>query len=591
MKEKDKTAVGTAMGPEGLAGGEYRPWLKRRLSGRIDDAVVGLAGRLTGGLPAPRIGLAYLDWYTNLALSPGRQLEIAEFLLRSRWELLLGLVGRAPPLHDPRYSSVGWQRPPYAWLARAALKREALWKLATEPLPGVARHNAELVHFYTMQLVEACSPQNFPLTNGDVAQATIEQRGRNLVRGARNAVTDLRDRLRGRSDSRQSTHQVGKDLAVTPGKVVYRNRLMELIQYSPATAKVYAEPVLIVPAWIMKYYILDLSQQNSMVRWLVAQGHTVFIISWKNPDEEDRDISMDDYRTLGVLAALDAVTTIVPGPRVHAVGYCVGGTLLSIVAAAMARDGDHRLQSVTLLAAQTDFEDAGELKLFIDEMALQWLDGQMARRGFLDTKQMGGAFGMLRARDLIWGPIVREYWLGERSKAFDIMAWNADGTRMPFRMHSDYLRQLYLENRLAQGKYRIGGKSVSIGDIRAPLFVVGTATDHVAPWKSVYKIRNLKRLGETTFALTNGGHNAGIVSEPGRPRRKYHLGSWNESTAYQGPEEWLSASASHEGSWWTAWQRWLVSHSSADQVAPPEMGDPESYPVLGEAPGTYVFQS
>lgn len=565
-------------------------WVNDALARRMDDTFATWAGNATGGLPVPRIAQAYLDWAMNLALSPGRQLQIAERFLQGGAALAAAFTGAVPENDDARFADPAWKRQPFAWLALAAQQREAVWKLATAPLPGMNRHNAELVGFYTQQLLEFLAPTNFPLLNPQVLETTRNERGRNLLRGASNALQDGLVAL-GEQATVAAQFTVGTNIAVTPGKVIHRNALMELIQYTPTTPDVHPEPILIVPAWIMKYYILDLSARSSLVRWLVEQGHTVFMISWKNPGADDADLGMDDYRRLGVLEALDAVAAVLPRRKIHIAGYCVGGTLLAITLAALAREHDERLKTATLFAAQTDFEDAGELKLFIDEMTLYWLDQQMARKGFLETTQMGGAFSMLRVRNLIWSRILREYWMGKRSEGMDIMAWNADGTRMPRRMHSDYLRDLYLENRFAQGKYRIGGHTVSMGDVSLPMFVVGTTTDHVAPWKSVYKIRNLKRLGDTTFALTNGGHNAGIVSEPGRPRRHYQLGSWNADSSYQSPDEWAQATATHEGSWWPAWQAWLVQHSGKERVAPPAMGNPgKGYDTLGEAPGTYVFQ-
>lgn len=570
-------------GSRPLAAGARRP------ADRFDEAYAAWLAKPSGGLPLPRILQAYGDWLANLAQSPGRQIQIAEMLVRSRLDLLKAVFGSTPEIHDSRFSGDAWKRKPFALLAQAAIQRESLCDAATQRLPGMERHNAALVHFYTRQWLEALSPSNWPLTNPEVLAATRQQRGRNLVKGARNLFRDAIDALRGKPGE-PGRFRVGENLATTPGKVVLRNGLMELIQYAPKTPAVFAEPVLIVPAWIMKYYILDLSPHNSLVSWLVGQGHTVFVISWKNPGAEDRNLSMDDYRCLGVHAALDALRSIVPSQKVHAVGYCVGGTLLAIAAAARASDSEDQIKTLTLLAAQTDFEDAGELKLFVDEMTLHWLDARMAKAGFLDSSQMAAAFHLLRSRDLIWSKVIRDYWLGERGHAFDIMAWNADGTRMPHRMHIDYLRQLYLENQLAQGKYQVGGRAVSIGDIAAPLFVVGTSTDHVAPWRSVYKIRNLKRRGDTTFVLTTGGHNAGIVSPPGPTRRSYHIGSWNESTPYQDSKDWVAAASAHEGSWWPAWQAWLAGHSGA-QVAPPPMGNAgEGFAVLGDAPGTYVFE-
>lgn len=378
-------------------------------------------------------------------------------------------------------------------------------------------------------------------------------------------------------------------MAVTPGKIVFRNELIELIQYAPATKKVRAEPILFVPAWIMKYYILDLSPQNSLVRWLVSEGFTVFMISWKNPDGDDRDKGLDDYRKLGVMAALDAISSIVPGQHVHSVGYCLGGTLLTLAAAAMARDGDDRLASLTLLAAQTDFTEAGELQIFIDDSEVAFLEDMMWEKGYLDSPQMSGAFQLLRSKDLIWSRTVREYLLGRRPAMFDLMAWNADGTRLPYKMHSEYLRHFYLRNDLAQGRYNADGRPVAVNEIRAPIFAVATLKDHVAPWRSVYKIHLLAET-EVTFLLTNGGHNAGVVSEPGHAGRSYQVAVKPASQPYVGPDAWHQEVANWEGSWWPEWVAWLLERSTGEMPLP-SMGAPDKgYPPLEDAPGYYVLE-
>jgi polyhydroxyalkanoate synthase len=342
-------------------------------------------------------------------------------------------------------------------------------------------------------------------------------------------------------------------------------------------------------AWIMKYYILDLSPHNSLIRYLVDKGHTVFAISWRNPDAGDRDLGIEDYLSQGLMASVDAIQAIVPDTRIHAMGYCLGGTLLAIGAAAMARDGDDRLATVTLLAAQTDFTEPGELSLFIDESQLTFLEDLMARQGYLNGKQMAGAFALLRSVDLIWSPMVRTYLLGERAPMTDLLAWNADATRMPYRMHADYLRSLFLENALAQGRFQVKGKPVSLGDIKVPIFAVGTRTDHVAPWRSVYKLNLLCGDAEIRFVLTDGGHNAGIVSEPGHPHRRYQMLHRAANSPYVPPEAYVASAEHAEGSWWPAYQAWLADHSGQPRK-PPRMGNARlGLAPVCDAPGTYVL--
>jgi polyhydroxyalkanoate synthase subunit PhaC len=315
----------------------------------------------------------------------------------------------------------------------------------------------------------------------------------------------------------------------------------------------------------------------------------VFMISWKNPEPDDRDLGLEDYRTLGIMSALDAVNTIVPDQKVHAVGYCLGGTLLSIAAAAMARDGDDRIATLTLLAAQTDFTEAGELMLFIDESQLAFLEDMMWEQGFLDSRQMAGAFQMLRSNDLVWSRIVHDYMLGERPPMTDLMAWNTDATRMPYRMHSEYLRKLFLDNDLAEGRLVAAGRPVALTDIRAPIFAVGTERDHVAPWRSTYKI-NLQAETEVTYLLTAGGHNAGIVSEPGHAGRSFRMNTKAASHHYLEPELFLREAQSKNGSWWPEWIAWLEGRSGA-LGASPAMGAPKPVvPELCDAPGLYVLQ-
>jgi polyhydroxyalkanoate synthase len=556
-------------------------------------------GRLTFGLSPPGLLLVYLDWLVHLGFSPGKQLDLVRKFFRKALRFGLyaaraALQPDTPPAIEPlpqdqRFAAPAWQRWPFGVYYQSFLFAQQWLYNATTGVRGVSRHDEEVVTFVARQILDIFAPTNFPWTNPEVLQATLEQGGTNFVRGLVNCLEDWERAVLGRKPAGTESFAVGQTAAVTPGRVVCRNRLIELLQYAPATGTVQAEPVLIVPAWIMKYYILDLSPANSLVKYLVERGHTVFMISWKNPGPEDRDLGFEDYRTLGIMEALTAVAAIRPERKVHAVGYCLGGTLLAIAAAAMARDGDDRLQTLTLLAAETDFQDAGELGLFIDETEVTFLEDLMWAQGFLDTRQMAGAFQLLRSSDLIWSRLVHDYLLGERRVMTDLMAWNADGTRMPQRMHSEYLRQLFLDNTLAEGRYEVAGRPVTLADLRVPLFAVSTVKDHVAPWRSVYKLHQLTDT-EITFVLATGGHNAGIVSEPGHPRRSYQLAVRKPGDRNVNPETWQAAAARQEGSWWPAWQSWLQQHSSGPIPAEPVGAPGCGYPPLGAAPGTYVLQ-
>ncbi|MGR3742815.1 MAG: PHA/PHB synthase family protein [Pseudooceanicola nanhaiensis] len=556
----------------------------------------GLA-RLTGGLSPAALWLAWADWAIHLAIQPGKQAQLWSKAWRKALRLQSYLLhcaatpdGETPrciePLpQDRRFAGEAWTRWPYNVWSQAFLLTQQWAHVATTGVRGVSAENERQVEFMTRQALDMAAPTNVPWTNPEVIEATRAEGGMNLVRGAQYLMEDLQRNAEGLPPPGTQAFRPGHEVAVTPGKVIYRNRLIELIQYTPTTGTVRPEPVLIVPAWIMKYYILDLSPENSLIRWLVGRGHTVFAISWLNPGEDDRDLGLEDYRTQGVMAALDVVTRIT-GEKVHAAGYCLGGTLLSIAAAAMARDGDNRLASMTLLAAQTDFTEAGEIRLFISESQVAFLEDLMAERGFLESREMAGAFQMLRSNDLLWSRMVGNYLLGRREPMTDLMAWNADATRMPARMHSEYLRHLFLHNDLEEGRLMAGGRPVAIPDIEVPIFAVSTETDHVAPWKSVYKL-TLSSDSEMTFLLTNGGHNAGIVSEPGHPRRHFRMSTREAHEPWQDPGTWFDATLRQEGSWWPAWGAWLDARSGTTRK-PPAMGLPGQAPLC-DAPGTYVL--
>ena len=564
---------------------------------RIREA---LTGQMSGGISPAALAMAVFDWSIHLAAAPGKRLELAAKASRKGTRLLAHLAAAsrdsdAPACIEPlpgdyRFSAEGWRKPPFSVWSQAFLLNQQWWHNVTHGVPGVTPHHEDVVSFGARQLLDMFSPSNIPFANPEIIDKAIETGGMNFVDGFGNWLEDVSRLATGQPPVGTERFVVGKDVAVTPGKVVYRNHLIELIQYAPATETVVAEPMLIVPAWIMKYYILDLSPQNSLIRYLVAQGHTVFCISWRNPTAADRDLTMDDYRRMGVMAALDAVNAIVPDRKVHATGYCLGGTLLSIAAAAMAHTGDDRLASLTLLAAQTDFTDPGELGLFIDHSQMHFLESMMWNRGFLSADQMAGAFQLLRTNDLVWSRHVREYLMGERAPMIDLMAWNADSTRMPYRMHAEYLRRLYLDNELAAGRFMVEGRPAAIQNIRVPIFVVGTERDHVAPWRSVYKIHFLSD-AEVTFVLTSGGHNAGIVSEPGRPRRRFRVACKRADDLCLSDEQWVEAAEARQGSWWVEWIGWLAARSAPARVPAPSIGAASrGYNPTEDAPGTYVFQ-
>jgi polyhydroxyalkanoate synthase len=579
------------------------PGAARKPTGQVREELtrhyLAALAQWTGGLSPQAYGGAWLEWAKRLAVSPGRHGELVEDAVRKAialWQFSVVASSGAPTAPETdgspyarRFSNPDWQTFPYNVLAQSFLTLTSFWRDAARNVPGLEDSAANVVGFTSREALELAAPDNYLATNPQLIEQTIKEQGQNLLRGLEHWAEDMHRTLTKRTPVGAENYKVGEAVAASPGKVVLRNDLIELIQYAPQTDQVAAEPILIVPAWIMKYYILDLSAKNSLVRYLTGLGHTVFMISWKNPTRADRDLGMDDYVTHGVDAALDAVTAIVPKRKVHAVGYCIGGTLLSIAAAAMGARGDDRLASVTMFAAQTDFSEAGELSLFISPNQLAMLEAVMWKEGVLDSRKMGGAFQLLRTYDLLWAPAIGTYLRGERAALNDLMAWNADGTRMACRMHSDYLRQLYLNNDLANGRYVANGETIDLADIRLPMFVVGTETDHVAPWQSVYKVGKLVRSPDYTFVLTSGGHNAGIVSGPSHPRRRHRIRTTRDGEQALSNEAFLEQAELRQGSWWPTWAQWLAQHSSPQKVAPPTLGAPRrGYAPLDDAPGTYV---
>ncbi len=593
----DRTSKRTATTKASPAAGPDRP--PAPTPEAIDHAFRAAIGKLRGGLSTTALASAWTAWAHQLSASSAQQAAITTEGLRRSAEFMdfCARAASGTPLSptedagsdaDTRFAADAWSQYPFNVWARGFQHSAAWLKALPRTVAALDPKKADLVAFTISQWLEALSPTNFLLTNPELLELTRREGGENLRRGAQCLIEDIARVTAKQGPVGAEQFAVGTAVATTPGKVIYRNQLMELLQYVPTTAQVYTEPILIVPAWIMKYYILDLSARNSLVKYLVDQGHTVFMISWKNPEPADRDHGMDDYLDLGPLAALDAINAISPGRQVHAAGYCIGGTLLAITAAALAARNAQRLASISLFAAQTDFSEPGALSLFINPDQLAMLKTQMLETGVLDATQMSGAFQMLRPRELVWQPIIQNYVQGQREPLTDLMAWNADGTRMPYKMHTEYLYRLYLDNELATGRFPVHGVPVSLERLTAPLFVVGTETDHVAPWKSVYKAGALTRSQDYTFLLTSGGHNAGIVSGPVNAKRTHRVSAATPTEAPLSADAWIVSVLPQPGSWWPVWQAWLQRRSSG-QVDPPTLGAPkDGYSVLGDAPGNYV---
>ncbi len=596
MSEPRSVAASAARGtPDPRLGIEDSAHTAETPTERLDRLVQTAGAQFSGHLSPIALGLALADWAWHLAASPGRQMELAALATRLAADTAQmrdrAIDGSAAPEDDPRFSASEWAQWPFSQWRAAFRNTQAFWREAAR-VPGVTAHHTALVDFFARQYLDMLSPANRLLNNPVVLRKTLESGGSNLAHGLVNWLADATGVPTAEDLDHQQRFVVGGNVAVTPGKVVFRNHLIELIRYTPQTGKVHPEPLLMVPSWIMKFYILDLSPHNSMVRYLVEQGHTVYMVSWRNPDESDRELSMDDYLAQGVLDAIGAVGADGGAARIHAMGYCLGGTLLAMAAAALAREGGvpgyghlPALATLTLLAAQVDFSEPGELGLFIDESQVNLLDHVTQGQGYLSGGQMAGSFQFLHSRDLVWTRRMREYLMGEREQGNDLMAWNADTTRMPARMHHEYLVALYLRNALAHNRYIVGGRSVALHDLDMPIFVVGTQRDHVSPWRSVYKLHRLTD-AEITFVLTNGGHNAGIVSEPGHPRRHYQMATRQAEARWVDADDWQHSAPRHEGSWWPAWQRWLTALSSAMVKAKPI---PASH-ALTDAPGEYVMQ-
>ena len=554
--------------------------------------------KLCGGFSPLAIAEAAADWALHLGVSPGRQSALALSAVAEQVSLvdsaLAPLRGGAShaPMHerpaDRRFEAEDWRQWPFSLYADGFLAAERWWADAMSDVHGASPHHLAFLNFLARQALDTVAPSNFLATNPVALKQTLREGGLNLARGAMNYAADLQRLLRNERSEAAKAFTPGETVALTKGAVVARTRLAEVIQYSPTTKSVRAEPVVIAPAWIMKYYILDLRPENSLIKHLIDSGFTVFCISWRNPTSADREVGFDDYLSEGLMPALSAALAITGADRAHLAGYCIGGTLAAIAAARMARDGDDRLQSLTLIAAQTDFEEAGELRLFIDDSQLALLDDMMWEQGALEANQMAGTFDLMRSNDLIWSRAIHNYLMGEPETMDDLAAWSSDATRMPYRMHSEYLRMLYLNNDLAEGRFLLNGRPVALQDIRAPMFVIGTERDHVAPWRSVFKIHHLTDT-EITFVLVNGGHNRGVVAPPGQGERHFRIATTASTDSRPDPDAWAAAADIRQESWWLAWFDWLRARSTRE-VAPPPVGLARAgLAPLGPAPGEYVL--
>ncbi len=539
---------------------------------------------------------AFMDMYTQMLKSPGKLLEKQVELWQQYLQLwqhstckLLGEESASPlagDTRDKRFKDPAWQENAVFDFIRQSYLVTSRWLQQTvHEVDGLDSRAARKIDFYTRQFVDAMAPSNFLLTNPEVLRTTLESGGENLVRGLNHMLEDLE---RGKGNLRismtdQSAFEIGRNLALTKGKVVFRNELIELIQYNPTTEKVHEIPTLFIPAWINKYYILDLQAENSMVKWLVGQGHTVFVVSWVNPDEQLAKKSFDDYMQDGMLAAFDAVEKATGVKQLNAVGYCLGGTLLAITLAWLtAKKQADRVASATYFTTMIDFAEAGELSVFIDEEQLRTMESRMAEKGYLEGRDMAMTFNMLRANDLIWSFVVNNYLLGKDPFPFDLLYWNADSTRMPAAMHSFYLRNFYQNNLLKDpGAIRVGGVPIDLRTIKIPAMFLSAREDHIAPWKSTYAATQIFS-GPIDFVLAASGHIAGMINPPARNKYSY----WTNASLPASPDAWLSGAKETAGSWWPHWDKWLRTHAGKEVDArTPGSG---ALKTLGDAPGEYV---
>ncbi|WP_439550569.1 PHA/PHB synthase family protein [Falsiroseomonas sp.] len=551
-------------------------------------------GSAAGPDPA-HIGSAFLDMTTRLMTNPARLMQAQIGFWQDYLTLWQNTARRmmgdpvAPVIEEPkgdrRFKDDAWrENEVFDFIRQSYLLSARYFTNVVQGAEGLDQKTAQKVDFYTRQFVDAMSPSNFLMTNPEVLRRTAETGGENLLKGLSNLLSDL-ERGKGQLRIRMTDDtkfKVGENIAVTPGKVIYRNDLMELIQYAPTTETVLKRPLLILPPWINKFYILDLRPKNSFIRWATEQGHTVFVASWVNPDEHLSEKGFEDYMREGPYAALDAIEQATGEKAINAIGYCLGGTLLACTLAHMAARKDTRIKTATYFVTMTDFEEAGELGVFIDEEQLQGLEEKMQKKGFLEGREMATTFNMLRANDLIWSFVVNNYLMGQEPFPFDLLYWNDDSTRMPAKMHSFYLRRMYQQNDLVKpGGIELDGVALDLRKIKVPTYMISTREDHIAPWKSTYRGTQIYG-GKTRFVLAASGHIAGVVNPPDSGKYSH----WVNESLPADPDDWFKGATELSGSWWPDWQRWVMAQDRT--MVPARMPGDGALKPLAEAPGTYV---
>ena len=544
-----------------------------------------------------RLTQTFMDFTAKMLADPNRLVQAQVALWQQYMKLWQATAQRmmgqpAEPVAEPargdkRFNDPAWKDEVVFDYLKQSYLLTARWLQGTiKQVEGVDDKTAKKVDFYTRQFIDAVSPSNFALTNPQVVKATVESKGENLLKGLQNLLADL-ERGKGQLAIRQTdmdAFKVGVNIATTPGKVVYQNEIMQLIQYAPATEEVYEVPLLIVPPWINKFYILDLKPENSFIKWATEQGYTVFVISWVNPDEQLAKMVFEDYMKLGPLAALDAIAKATGQPKVSAIGYCIGGTLMAATLAYMAARNDDRIVACTFFTAQVDFSEPGELGVFIDEDQLASIEEMMSKKGYLEGSEMATTFNMLRANDLIWSFVVNNYLMGKDPFPFDLLYWNADATRMPAAMHSYYLRNMYQQNLLCQpGGIVLDNVPIDLRQVKIPVYIQAGKEDHIAPSRSVYKATQIYG-GPARFMLAGSGHIAGVVNPP-RNKKYQH---WLNETDKNPPTlaEWQEGAKEFPGSWWHDWDKWLSARSGPK--VPARVPGDGGLPAIEDAPGSYV---